>query len=147
MTKKITAVSILMLSLGFCAYAPAYAAQPETQPAVKIEAAAAESGFKAWWNKWRGKSEEKAVQLIDNREAIAEKAKDKGVKIKSAAEKMAAQAEKQRSKGNDNAAAKLQSNAERLGGLGDTLKEAGEKVKDKGGAALKSVGKYMGKKK
>jgi hypothetical protein len=147
MTKNMMAVPILMLGLGVCAYAPAYSAQTEPQPAAKTEAPAAESGLKSWWRKWRGKSEEKAVRVLENREAIAAEAKDKGVKIKSTAEKIAAQAEKQRGKGNDNAAAKLQSNAERLGGLGDTLKETSEKVKDKGGDALKSIGKYAGKKK
>jgi hypothetical protein len=147
MTKKMIAVAVFMLGLGFYAYARTYAAQPEAKPAVKVDEAATEGGLKAWWNKWRGKSEEKAGQLIDNREAIADKAKDKGEKIRTTAEKMAAQAKKQRGKGNDNAADKLQRHSDRLSGLGNTVKDAGEKVKDKSGDVLKHIGKYAGKNK
>ena len=147
MEKRITAAALFALCLCFCAFARTYAAQPEAKPAVKADEAVTEGRFKTWWNKWRGKSEEKVGQLIDNREAIANKAGDKGEKMRSTAAKMAAQAEKQSSKGNNNAAAKLKSHADRLGGLGNTVKDASDKVKDKGGDVLKNIGKYVGKNK
>ena len=145
-TKKLVPVAVLAAVSAF--YCVRLCAAPSAaQAAVKAEGAAKENGLKAWWNKWFGKSKEKTVQVLEDREEFAEKAKDKGEKVRGAAEKMAVQAAKQRKKGNVNAAKKLKKNANRLSGFGETLKNKSEELSDKGGDMLKSMKKHMNKKK
>ena len=145
MTRNIVRAALPVLLLAPAGVVVVSAASAP-QPAARAEEAVRESGLKSWWNRWLGVSKEKAVQVLENREEIAAKARDKGEKIRSTAEKMAEQAQKQRGKGNDNAAAALQQNAARLGGIGETIKDTGEKVRDKGGDVLKQLNKRLGKK-